>query len=286
MRLPRTRDCGDLLLFDEVRRSLRLGRPLWEGDETIRVEDVVGTTGRADDFDGCFRPRTEQLAKRLLDIERANPSALDEPIEVVRVDRAYFVSDGHKRLSLAHSSGREFIDARVSVASTEYELTPGVVPEAIDSTARERLFLDETGLSDVPAARFAVSEPDDYAELKEAVESYGFELSHRVGRLMPREEASALWFECVYRPTVRAAHSARLDRLLRTFSDADLFLAIHRQSRRLWGTECRPAQDEADRLVSKLLGDVQREASVIGRIVRRARRRPPPELLPQLPASE
>ena len=282
MRIPRGRDCGELLMFDQVRRRLNLGMPQVEGERTIAVADIVGTVGRAADFDGCFRPREPHLAARVNQIREARPEAINEAIEVIRVDRAYFVADGHKRVSIAHATGMEFIDARVSSVPTTYELAPDVEPESIDLTAREQLFRTETGLlSAVPSARFAVSALEGYAELKEAVESYGFELMQRLGRFLTREEAAALWYESVYRPTLAAAQDQRLPELLRGCTDADLFLSLHRQSRQLWGTECRPAQDEADHLVAKIKDMAQVDDSVIGQLVQRARRRRMPQLLRQ-----
>ena len=282
MRLPGSRDCGDLLMFDEVRRRLHLGAPVIEGSETIRVADIIGTVGRAADFDGCFRPREPRLAARIREIRVRNPNAFNEPIDVVRVDRAYFVADGHKRVSIAKETGIEFIDARVSRAPSIYEISPGVDADAIEMTSREQQFRQETGLmAAVPGARFAVSDAVGYPELQEALESYAYELSQRLGRLLSREEGAALWYECVYRPTVTAAQQARLPELLSVWTEGDLFLALHKQSRQLWGTECRPAQDEADHLVAKVVDRLQPDPSAIGKLVQRARRRRQPELLPQ-----
>ena len=282
MRIPGSRDCGDLLVFEEVRRRLHLGAPQVEGTETIRVADIIGTVNRAGDFDGCFRPRADHLVSRIRQIRQRGPNAFDEPIDVVRVDRAYFVADGHKRVSIARETGVEFIDAQISRAPSIYELAPGVAAESIDLTAREQRFREETGLmTAVPAARFAVSEQIGYPELREAIESYAFELSQRLGRLLSREESAAIWYECVYRPTVAAAQRARASELLRCCTDADLFLTMHSQSRQLWGTESNPAQDEADALVAKVIDTISPDPSAIGRLVQRARRRRPPELLPQ-----
>ena len=280
MRLPRARDCGDLLMLDEVRSRLHLGMPQFAGHETISVDDIVGSSERGGDFDGCFRPRPPELARRIHDIDLAHPGGLDEAIDVVRIDRAYFVTDGHKRVSLAKAQGREFIDARVSEIPTTFELPPDVAREAIDITARELVFREETGLLEaVPAARFAVSRVEGYAELKEALESYGYELMQRTGRFISRGEAAAAWYECVYRPTVAAARAARFPSLLSSCTDADIFLTLHHQSRHLWGTECRVAQDQVDHLVSKMAAEVTAESSVLRRIVDRARNRRPPQLL-------
>ena len=281
MRLGRAQDCGDLLMFDHVRRALGLGMPSHEGTATIAVADIIGTVGRAADFDGCFRPRDPSMADRLRAIRAARPTMLDEPIDVIRVDRGYFVTDGHKRVAIAHEEGREFIDARVQHAPTPYQVQPGIDAEAIEHTAREQRFRTETELlAAVPAARFVVSRPEGYPELQESLESYGYEMSQRLGRLLPRSEAAALWYECVYRPTVAAAQQARLDQLIGCCTEGDLFLSIHRQSRELWGKECRLAQHEADHLVTKVLAAGDADRSVIQRVVDRARRRRLPAVLP------
>ncbi len=286
MRLGRARDCGDLLEFDHVKRSLGLGQPHLEGEATIAVADIVGTASRGGDFDGCFRPRDRALAQRIQQVGR-NDRALDEPIEVIRVDRGYFVADGHKRVSLAKASGREFIDARVSHAPTPYRFEPGVDPAAIERTALEQRFRAETELLDaVPGARFIASRLEGYAELRESITSYAYDLSLRLGRLLSRQEAAALWHECVYRPTLAAAEERRLHELIGCCTEADMFLSIRRQSRELWGTEAPVAVDEAEKLVSQVMERGTPDQSVIDRVMARARRRPPPAVLPQQPVPE
>jgi hypothetical protein len=284
MRLPLARDCGELLMFDEVRRRLHLGMPQFESQGTIRVTDVIGTVGRAGDFDACFQPRAQHLAARIRQIRKSRPEAVNEPIEVLRMDRAYFVSDGHKRLSIAHATGMEFIDARISSVPILYELAPGVAQEAIDLTAHEQRFRAETGLrAAVPGVRFAVTEVHGYAELKEAIGSYGFELMQRLGRVLGREETAALWYEAVYRPTIAAAQRHQIPALMQCITEADLFLSLHRQSQQLWGTECAVHSEDVDHLVTKVLEQANLDESVIGQLVRRARRRKAPELLAERP---
>lgn len=255
--------------------------PQIEGEATIALADIVGSVGRAKDFDGCFRPRQAELVSRMRQIALEHPDGLNEPIEVIRVDRAYFVVDGHKRVSLSIADRREFIDARVSFAPSHYQFAPGVTPEAIALTALEERLRKETGLAAaVPAARFAMSEIEGYAELQQAIEAYGFEMSHRLDRLLPKEEAVALWYETVYRPTIQAAERTRIPALLRCATEADLFLLLHAQSRQLWGSEYQVAQDEADRLVANVQAVGADERTLVHRIVERARRRRVPQLLP------
>lgn len=252
MRLPGTNhDCGPLLELGQIQRQLRLDAPVDEGTATIEVANIIGSVGRARDFDGCFHPINAALSKRLDDVRKAAPSALDEPIEVVRIDRAYFVADGHKRVALARREGREFIDAVVSHMPSRYVLTPQVEREAIERTAREGEFRRHSGLADcVPDARFALSDVTTYGELLIAVQSYSFDRVLALGRALPAAEAARLWFEDKYLPTVATGREAAAG-LLDSMTDADVFLTLHRQERSTWGGECGEPDCLADMLIAE-----------------------------------
>src|SRR5215210_6420032 len=196
MRLPGTpRECGPLWELGWISRQLGLGTPVLEGTDTVSVSAIIGTVERGRDFDACWQPLHPQLAKTLADIEAASPSSLDEPIDVIRVDRAYFVTDGHKRVALARRTGREFIDARVSQVPTPYTITSEVEQEAIFRTARELEFRRHSGLLETfPDVRFALTEIDGYGELFQAVQTHAFHLSEAADRIVSREELARDWY--------------------------------------------------------------------------------------------
>jgi hypothetical protein len=258
MRLPRTEpDCGPLLELGQIQRQLRLGAPVFEGAGTIAVAHIVGTVGRARDFDGCFRPVHAALRKRIDDIVAADPPALDEPIDVVRVDRAYFVSDGHKRVAIARRAGREFIDARVNHLPSPYALTPEVETEAIERTAREGELRRHSGLGEgVPDARFALTDVTAYGELLIAVQSYSYDRVLALGKALSPADAARRWYEEKYLPTVATGREAAAG-LIDSLTDADVFLALHRQERASWGGEC----DEPECLADMLLAEQRRKAA-------------------------
>jgi hypothetical protein len=252
MRLPgANHDCGPLLELGQIQRQLGLDQPVDEGTATIQVANIIGSVGRARDFDGCFRPIHAALSKRLDDLRAAAPSALDEPIEVVRIDRAYFVADGHKRVALARRDGREFIDAIVSHMPSRYLLTPEVERDAIERTAREGEFRRHSGLADcVRDARFALSDVTAYGELLLAVQSYSFDRVLALGRALPAAEAARLWYEDKYLPTVATGREVATG-LLDSMTDADVFLTLHRQERSTWGGECGEPECLADMLLAE-----------------------------------
>jgi hypothetical protein len=253
MRLPTAQHdtCGPLLELGQIQRQLKLGPAVAEGTATIAVAHVIGSVGRARDFDGCFHPIHQALRKRVNDIQAAGPSMLDEPIDAVRVDRAYFVSDGHKRVAIARQEGREFIDARVSHMPSPYAMTPEVETEAIERTAREGEFRRHSGLAAaVPEARFALTDVTAYGELLVAVQSYSFDRVLALRRPLGADEGARLWYEDKYLPTVAVGREAVAD-LLESITDADVFLALHRQERADWGGECGEPECIADMLLAE-----------------------------------
>ena len=262
-----------------IQRQLRLGPPVFEGVETIPVAQIVGTTSRARDFDGCFQPLRPVLRKRIAEIQEAAPPAMDEAIEVVRVDRAYFVSDGHKRVAIARETGREFIDARVSRLPSPYAMSPDVEGEAIERTAREGEFRRHSGLAEgVPDARFAVTDASGYGEMLIAVQSYSYDRVLALGRALSADEAARLWYEEKYLPTVAEGREA-VGSLLDSCTDADLFLMVHRHERGSWGSVCGEPECIADMLLAEQRRIAMDERSALDRVLGR---QPKPKSEPAL----
>jgi len=207
---------------------------------------------------------------------------LDEAIDVVRIDRAYFVSDGHKRVAIARRTDREFIDARVSHMPSPYALTPDVEAEAIERTAREGEMRRHSGLAEaVPDARFALTDVTSYGELLIAVQSYSYDRVLKLGRALTAAEGARLWYEDKYVPTVAIGHRAS-GGLVESLTDADLFLALHRQERAAWGGECEDLGCLADMALANQRRTALAARSAVDRMLNRepARRPAAPLLLP------
>ena len=263
-------DCRPLLDLGQIRRQLRLGAPVIEGSQTILVAQIIGTLGRVHDFDGCFRPRHPSLQKRVEEIASARPASLDEPIDVVRLDRAYFISDGHKRVAIARSTGQEFIDANVSRLDSPYGLAPQVDAAAIARTAREGEFRRHSGMGDaLPSARFALTDLTGYGELLMAVQGFAYDRVLKTGRPMTAAESARLWYDEEYMPMVARGREA-VDGLLDCLTDADVFLTLHRQWRAWWGSECDEPECAADLLLAEQRARASR--SPISRVLGRSSR--------------
>ncbi len=224
----RGRACSDLLVFEEVRRRLGLTTRLAVGRREVSIAEIVGSVDRADDFDGCFRPRTAALRKQIQE-RAANPDVLDQPISLIQVDHAYFVEDGHKRLSLAVAAGRSEVDADVDRYETDLHLAPGTTMDQVRATQRERRFRETTGLrTAMPSHRFALSDPAGYLELEESVKAHTLDLSHAEGRLVSREEGARHWFDTVFLPIVDIAETTPGLQRLASMTASDRFLLFRR----------------------------------------------------------
>ena len=81
--------------------------------QCIRLDAIVGTVHRTDDFDKNFRPLKKHLRDRWVDTLLRLDTDGWQPIEVHKVGEHYYVKDGHHRVSVAKAVGMMFIDAEV-----------------------------------------------------------------------------------------------------------------------------------------------------------------------------
>ena len=259
-----------------MRRRLHLGTRRDLGVQEIAVAQIIGSVSRAHEFDGCFRPLTDRLRKVLAEIKRAKPNAADSAIAVYQVDHAYFVVDGHKRLSLAVEEGREAIDAEVGRFASRFHVASGTTMEDIRATERENRFRQVTGLDlAVPDARFPLGEADGYLDLEESVKAHSYDLSKDQGRVVPPEEGARHWYDHVYRPAVGIALDSGVAGLLSSSTEPELFLLIRAGSRGPMdpGWQIPPAFVE--HTVGRLRAAAPRRGSAaIARVTRRGRAKP------------
>lgn len=92
------------------------------GTRLVPLNQIIGSasTGRCADFDADFRPINRHSEARWLAVaaarycERRLP-----PVSLIQIGRAYFVEDGHHRISVAGALGDQVIEALVTVWQVE-----------------------------------------------------------------------------------------------------------------------------------------------------------------------
>ena len=103
-----------LFSFDEVMKMLKVKNEVYIGLQCVRIEEIIGSEGRYNDFNKEFLPRRRNLRVRWQRVDEAHyQDIILPPIKLYRLGNAYFVRDGNHRVSVAREQGREFIDAEV-----------------------------------------------------------------------------------------------------------------------------------------------------------------------------
>jgi hypothetical protein len=103
-----------LLPFEDYRRELVANNRLHRGTRVVEVEEILGSVGRWDEFDRSFLPAKASLGQRWKRIDRAFHRTEDlPPVNLYKLEEAYFVVDGHHRVSVARYHDVPTVEAAV-----------------------------------------------------------------------------------------------------------------------------------------------------------------------------
>jgi nucleotide-binding universal stress UspA family protein len=261
----------ELLSYEEVSRKLKAAGRAARGVRDIPLDAIVGSVGRTSDFTRSFLPRSDSDDQRWA---RVKTAAEDEsrpglpPIEVYQIGEAYFVLDGHHRVSVARQMGQTHIEAHVIEVRTRVPLSPEVQPDELIVKAEYAEFLATTRLDALrPDADLSVSVPGQYARIENHIEAHRYFMEIEQGRDVPFEEAACDWYDQAYLPVVR---SFREKDLLRDFpgrAEADLYLWVSEHQldlREALGWQIKP-EVAASHLAAQAGERLGRRAGHVGR---------------------
>jgi hypothetical protein len=101
-------------LYDLNAMNLHLRESFYAGIQVVPICSIIGSEGRTADFDMDFHPLSEAARQRWTNVAIAYLSAQPlEPVQLIQVGDAYFVRDGHHRVSVSRAFGQVAIDAEV-----------------------------------------------------------------------------------------------------------------------------------------------------------------------------
>ncbi len=268
-----------LLELDDVQGRLALFQQSYVGVRAIRVDQIVGSVDKSQEFDEDFRPRTDRVKRRWEQVERAFPLGDFPPIDVYQVDNTYYVIDGHHRVGVAKAREIEFIDADITELHSPYELEPGDDLGDIIHLQQRRLFLQQSGLGLVrPDARIEFSRPVGYVQLLENLEVHGYHLLHERAEVLSREAVAADWYDNVYLRNVAEIEAVGLDNLMSHAPISDLYLWVHQRRQSLFpdrgSVSFRTAaealaEEESKRIGPRARATVDRVEDSVGGVVGR-----------------
>lgn len=222
-------DVALMLPFEEVVDALgRVGQTDL-GLQVVPLDAVVGTVDRTADFDRGLRPTSARLRSRWERIAAAQRRGESlPPVSLYRVGDLYFVRDGHHRVSVAKSLGRDDIDAYVTEVQTRLRLGEDTRVSDLPLKDHERLFRERVPLPREVRSTISVSDPWDYGTLAEAVEAWGFRVMQNRRTYMDRGEIARLWYAEEYEPVVALLREGSLVDRGETETDAYLRVAADR----------------------------------------------------------
>jgi hypothetical protein len=132
-RIRREHASNRLLSFDDVRRELAAKNRLQRGTRVVEVDEIVGSVGRWRDFDRSFLPARASVGQRWKRIDRAFQRGEElPPVELYKLEEAYFVVDGHHRVSVARYHDVPTLEAAVA------EFHPKLLVGPAPATAKSR----------------------------------------------------------------------------------------------------------------------------------------------------
>lgn len=104
----------DLVRFADVAQPLQAHQQIHRQIQSVPLDSIVGSVGRARDFTRTFLPRPSVNEERWAQLDAAfNAMVVLPPVELYQIGAVYFVRDGHHRISVARVNGLPEIEADV-----------------------------------------------------------------------------------------------------------------------------------------------------------------------------
>jgi len=222
---------NQLLSYQQVKDALQLGGPIYRGVKQVPVAQIVGSVDRYRDFDEVFLPAQDRTAHRWQSVARAYYQDIDlPPVRLYKVGDAYFVLDGHHRVSVAREQGVDFIDAEVQEVVSRVPISADIRSEDLRVLHEYRRFLERTRLDKLrPEQRIRFTVAGGYDRLLEHIAMHRVFMQLEEQRDVSESEAVTHWYDTVYRPIVEMIrqHEALKEFPGRTESDLYLWIVEH-----------------------------------------------------------
>jgi nucleotide-binding universal stress UspA family protein len=279
------RERTELLAFDDVREQLK-----GEVGSTTRLQDIpldaiVGSVGRVDDFTRSFMPTKDEDITRWTGVKEHIERSGMIPIKVFQIGDAYFVHDGHHRVSVSRQMGFDTISAYVTKVDTRVPLSAEDDAEEIICKARYADFLEKTNLDVLrPDADLFMSICGHYDFLLTQIDSTRYVLNLDPTREdVSYETAVTQWYDRVYLPLVMLIRRSGIRRHFPGRTETDLYYLVTRHRAEIqqaleWRVEPTAAAADLARQKSR------RPANIIDRLGERLRDVLTPDILEGGPA--
>jgi hypothetical protein len=136
-------------------------------------------------------------------------------------------------VSVARALGRTDIDAYVTEVRTRIDAHKAMKLSDLPLKSHERVFFERVPLPAEAREEIVLSDRDDYDELAEAVEAWGFRAAQSRGEPLDRAQTALQWLENEYRPVVVMLREAGL---IERCTETEAYMSIAAERYRLLRT--------------------------------------------------
>lgn len=229
-----------ILLLAHVLDAAGVSGETYLGVQDVRVDRIIGSENRGEDFSRDFKPLARRLEQRWTAVyELLRRSVLEEPITAIEVGGFFFVRDGHHRVSAAKALGVTYLSAFV----TRYEL-PYRLPRELDRNALSLLrakgrFHENTGVFEIlDEEEFFVACPETWSWLETEICEYNRAwFVRRFGREpVNLSEQVETWYRNLYHNAIDYIRRNSLAYLFPGRRETDIFIEMIR----LWNSYPHP----------------------------------------------
>jgi len=233
-----------LLSYDEIRKKLHIGGPVYRGVQTVQLDQIAGSLNRYHQFDRFFLPTQDTDSQRWQNISRVMYQDIDlPPVVLYKVGQVYFVVDGHHRVSVAREQGVEFIEAEVRECATRVDITPDLKPEDLEILHTKVHFLERSHLDVLrPGSNIDLTIPDGFDRILEHIAVHGYFMGLDLKRDITDAEEVTDWYDKVYLPIVNVIRSCDILDDFPGKTEGDLYLWVLDRQRYLHDTGTRSLQ--------------------------------------------
>ena len=202
-----TPDRQELLSLQDVKDLIKPKTESYIGMETVKLESIVGSEGRYNDFNRAFLPKKEFIRHRWESIDKAHiKDVILPPVKLYKISQVYFVRDGNHRVSVAKLNGQYAIDAEVIELDSKIHIDPGVTMQDLKSKIieyeKEHVFEhSELGLVFSPE-ELQFTETGRYHEVLRHIQGHKYFLNLDKKEEIPFIEAGKSWYDNFYLPII------------------------------------------------------------------------------------
>jgi nucleotide-binding universal stress UspA family protein len=223
-----TGQSNELIPFEKLTKAVDATSQSYRGVRPVHMEKIIGSFGRSRDFDRAFLPTQEHSSGKWLSVDSAyNRGVTFPPISLYKIGDAYFVVDGHHRVSVARQKGQKFIDAEVTEVESKVPVSANLTLDDLDTLSAYREFLSQTKLDKLrPDQHIRVTLPGDYDKLVDHIRTHKYFVETRESRELTWEEAITHWYDNVYLPVIKTIRENDVLDEFPNHTEADLYLWI------------------------------------------------------------